>query len=104
MAKVIDKMKELKDTIIENPELPIRFFIGEDCNCGEFPYEEHGIYKIIIDDVILYNNEYCSKEDFEDKLFEDLSYKFKTEERINKEIDKIIKNKKFEKTISVFIG
>ncbi|RMD04927.1 hypothetical protein D9O40_00840 [Clostridium autoethanogenum] len=96
-------VNELKKAIIENPDLPIRFFAAEECNCGDYPYEECNITKIEIDEVALYDGMYYNKEDLGEKLYADLSDEYKTEEELNKHVDMILENEKFEGTISVFI-
>lgn len=104
MEKSLEKMNELKKAIIDNPNLPLRFFVSEDTNCGEYPYEENYISKIVVEGLVLYNGQYYNKEDFGEKLFEYMHDEFDSEEELNKHIDEIIKTKNLEKTICVFIG
>ncbi len=104
MKKEIEKMNELKNIIIENPNLPIRFFIGEDGNCGECNYEENSINDVVVDSLTLYEGRYYNEEDFGEELYGYLYNEFESEEKLNKHIDEIIKSKDFKKAICVFIG
>lgn len=104
MMKATVKMNELKSTIINNPDSQLKFFVGEDGNCGDYQYEENCINNVIVEELILHQGRYYNKEDFGEKLFEVLQDEFESEEELNKHIDEIIKTKNFEKTICVFIG
>ncbi|WP_346938244.1 hypothetical protein [uncultured Clostridium sp.] len=100
----MDKINKLKEVIINNPSLPIRFFVGEDGNYGDCQYEENSISNVTIDYLTLYNGEYLNEEELKEKLYYNLYDDFKSEEEAIKHIDIMIKNKNFEKTISVFLS
>ena len=94
-----EAMDKLKNAIISNPDLKLRFFVGEDCNCGDFRYEENYINDVIVEGLVLYEGKYYNEEDFGEKLFEELEWEFETKEKLNKHIDTIIETENFEKTI-----
>lgn len=39
MQGILNDNKELRKLILENPDLPLLIFAGEDCNSGEYSYE-----------------------------------------------------------------
>lgn len=94
----------LKNAIIKNPDLPIRFFIGEGCNQGDYSYEENSISKVSIDSLTLYNDKYMDEDEFADEIYNNLYDEFKSENELNKHIDGIIGSRQFVKTICVFLG
>lgn len=100
MKEIYENFKKL---VIENPKLPIKFFVGEEAYCGEWAYNEAYINKVEIKEITLYNDEYVDKEDFEDSIYSDIEYDYENETELNKAIDTIVTNTKFEKAICVYI-
>lgn len=105
MAKtVLQTINEFRTMVIENPKLPIRFFTSDDCNSGEYSYEESFISSLEIKSLTLHEDQYLDEDDFKEGLFEKLYDEFENEEELNKHIDEIMKSKKFEKSICVYLG
>lgn len=109
MIKESEIQQQLKDLIKENPTLPLKFFVGEDANSGEFNYEESCIDSVKIDEIALleqrWESTWHNKEDYPDKLYDYLKYekKYEGEEleaKYNEEMAKV----KFEKFIVIKIG
>lgn len=100
----MDKINELKNAIINNPNLPIRFFVGEDSNCGDYQYEENYISNIVVDYVTLYDGQYLNKEQLDEKLYYDLCDDFESQEDLYQYIDALIANINFKNTIVVFLS
>ena len=87
--------KEIRKLIIENPSLPIKFFVGEDANIGDYSVEVVDADYAVVEEVAYYKEMIYSKGDFEETLLD--SY---TEE----EVKQIMSNTKFERIIAIRIG
>ena len=78
MAKESELQQKLKDLIKENPTLPLKFFVGEDANSGDYNYEESYISKVEVDEIALleerWESTWHNKEDYPDKLYDYLKY------------------------------
>lgn len=98
------KLSELKELIIKNPELPIKFFTNEDCYSGNFQYEECFISSVSIDEITLHGEKWLSEEDLYEKLECDLYEDGTPENELKDKVEKIVDNTKFKKTICVFFS
>lgn len=105
MRKTIKEVQEeFKKLIIENPTLPIRFFVGEDAWSGEWAYNEAVIMSVSIQETTLHGDEYIELEDFEDALSDELVDEYEDDEHLEEAVKDIINNTKFEKAICVRIN
>ena len=100
--------KELRQLIIDNPDLPLVIFAGEDSWHDNWCYEMNYAHGIGIEDLTNYKDLYVTKEDFEDMLTDDLSYdeeyKNFSEDEFNKVIDDMISKAEFTKCIVIYVG
>lgn len=98
----------LRNLIIENPELPLLIFCGEDCWHDEYSYEQADASDGCIKEVTLYNNYWLDKEDYEEELSNDLSnqeeYKNLSDEEYNKIIEQKVAETEFVKAIVIYVG
>lgn len=111
MAKIetsLKDTKELRQLIIDNPNLPLLIFAGEDSWHDNWCYEMNYAHGIGIEDLTNYKDLYVTKEDFEDMLTDDLScdeeYKSLSDDEFNKMIDDIVSKAEFTKCIVVYVG
>lgn len=100
--------KELKKLIIENPELPLLIFCGEDAWDGENMYTQGTCSKGEIVELTLYEDAWLDAEQYEEKLEDDLSYEDEYKNLSNEEYTKMIAEKvtntEFVKAIVVYVG
>lgn len=96
--------KLLRDTLIMNPELPVKFFCSEDCNMGEYPYEENTISEIRVEKVTLHNDKYMDKEEVEEALYDVLYLDYELEQELKERVDEEVTKKEFKEIICVFFG
>lgn len=113
MNKLINKCS-LKDTtilrslILENPELPLIIFCGEEAWGGDHLYEQADTTRGAVEELTLYGDMWLYKEDYEEKLADDLGYEKEYEnmpdEEYNKMIDKKVAETEFVKAIVLWVG
>ena len=111
MAKIetsLKDTKELRQLIIDNPNLPLLIFAGEDSWHDNWCYEMNYAHGIGIEDLTNYKDLYVTKEDFEDMLTDDLScdeeYKSLSDDEFTKVIDDIVSKAEFTKCIVIYVG
>lgn len=112
--KTLENECSLKDTtvlrnlILENPELPVLMFCGEEAWNGEYAYTQANASSGEIEEVTLYDDMWLNKDDYEDKLSDDLAdddeYKDLSDEDFLKIIDKKVEETEFVKAIVIWIG
>lgn len=98
----------LKQLILENPELPLLVFVGEDAWQGEYPYNQVDCSRGIIAELTLYADMWLDKDDYEEKLANDLAdeeeYKDLSDEEWDKMIEQKVKETEFVKAIVIWAG
>ena len=102
----LEDTTELRKLIIENPDLPLIVFCGEDCWHDWYPYEKANINNCDIKELTLYNDWWLEKEDYVDTLHLDLAeeYKDMTDEEYDKMIDQKVNETEFVKAIVIYVG
>ncbi|MDQ0150695.1 hypothetical protein ACFO6R_14825 [Eubacterium multiforme] len=101
--------QELRDLIKENPTLPLKIFVADDANSGEFSREESYIDSVKIDEIALLENHWEStwldREDYPDELYDYLKYVKEYEgEELEAKYKEEFAKVKFEKFIVINIG
>lgn len=104
----LNDITELRNLILENPDLPLLIFCGEESNSGEYPYEQADVGSGEIKELTLYNDYWMDKEDFEDKLSDDLcdedEYKDLSDQEYNQMIKQKVDETEFVKAIVIYVG
>ena len=105
----LDDTTELRKLIIENPELPLLVFCGEDSWCQDYSYILSYVRNCSIETLTLYNNDmWMDVEDYTDRLRDDLcdeeEYEDLSDEEYDKMIEQKIANTEFVKAIVVYVG
>lgn len=99
---------ELRKLIIENPDLPLLIFCGEDSWHDEYPYEQADVKRVGIEELTLYNDYWLDKDDYEEKLADNLSDEEEYKDLSEEEYDRMIKEKiagtEFVKAIVIYVG
>lgn len=100
--------KELRSLILENPGLPLLVFCGGESWSGEYPYEKAEVGSIGIRELTLYEDYWMDKDDYEEKLADDLCSQEQYRDLPDEECWRIIKGKvaevEFVKAIVIHVG
>ncbi len=98
----------LRNLILENPNLPVLIFCGEEAWSGEYGYEQADASKGEIETLTLYGDQWLDEDDYRDKLSDDLcdepEYKDLSDEEYEKMIDEKVKETEFVKAIVIWVG
>lgn len=100
----LDNTNELKKLIVENPDLPLLIFVGEEGYCGEYAYNAADAHGICIKEVTIHQDMYIEKSDFEDALFDTLGDEYETDEELAAAVKKIMEEAEIVKAIVVYVG
>lgn len=95
--------KEIRELIINNPELPLIFLCGEECWTDEFGYLVN-IGRAEIQELTLYKEMLTTKEDLEEKLTDDMYEKELTDEENEKLLQEELAMYEFHKAITISLG
>ena len=100
---------ELKNIILENPDLPLLIFAGEDSWHDEWAYEQVMVNgKPSIQEMTLYKDCWVERDDYEDRLRDDLcgdeEYAQMSDEGFDAAVDRIIAETEFAKAIVIYVG
>ncbi|MBD5534642.1 MAG: hypothetical protein HDQ99_03070 [Lachnospiraceae bacterium] len=99
---------KLRNLILENPDLPLLIFCGEDSWHDECPYEQADVSSEEIKELTLYNNYWMDKNDYEDRLSDDLCERQEYIDLSDQEYNYMIKQKveetEFVKAIVIYVG
>lgn len=99
----------LRNLILENPDLPLLIFCGEDSWSGEWGYEQADARSGEIKELTLFSDQWLDKSDYEETLAEDLlcdeeKYKDMSDEEFDKMINQMVAETEFVKAIVVYVG
>lgn len=104
----LNDTSELRKLILENPDLPLIIFCGEDAYRGDWTYEQAYVNSCRIDSLTLYRDMWLDEDDYWDKLSDDMcdepEYQNLSDEEYEKMIDEKVKNTDFVKAIVVNVG
>lgn len=98
----------LRKLILENPDLPLIIFCGEDANTGEYAYEASDSASVEIEELTFYNNFWIDKNDYEEQLADNMCNMADFKDMLDWELDRLISKKveetEFIKAITVTVG
>lgn len=98
----------LRKLIMENPGLPLLIFCGEEAWSGEFPYEQAEAGRTEIKELTLYKDCWMKKDEYENRLSDDLcdkeEYDHLSEEEFNWMIKEKVAEAEFVKAIVIYVG
>ncbi|WP_302811449.1 hypothetical protein [Roseburia hominis] len=98
----------LRNLILENPDLPVIFFCGEDSWDGEYQYTQAYASSGEIKSLTLYDDYWMDEDEYRDELSDDLAdeeeYKSLSDEDYEKVIDEKVKNTEFVSAIVIYVG
>lgn len=98
----------LRNLILENPELPLLIFCGEEAWSGDWCYNQAYASDGKIESLTLYGDTWMDEDDYRDKLSEDLcedpEYKDLPDEDYEKMLDKKVAETEFVTAIVIYVG
>ena len=98
----------LRNLILENPELPLLIFCGEEAWNGDWCYNQAYASEGKIKSLTLYGDTWMDEDDYRDKLSEDLcedpEYKDLPDEDYEKMLDKKVAETEFVTAIVIYVG
>lgn len=104
----LNNTTELRKLIIENPDLPLLIFCGEDSWRDEYPYEQADVKSWEIKELTIYKDWWVDKDDYEERLSDELSSKGEYESLSDEEYGQMMKEKvaetEFVKAIVIYVG
>ena len=105
----MDDTSELRKLILENPDLPLLIFCGEEAWCGDWAYSMAYAGKPQIQFLTLYNDKlWVDEDEYRDYLYDNLAdeeeYINLSDEEYGKVIDQKVAETEFCKAIVIRVG
>lgn len=105
----LNDITELRKLIIENPELPLLIFCGENSWHDDWGYEQATVNgKPCVEELTLYGDCWMDRDDYEERLRDDLcddeEYAQMSDRGFDAAVDKIIAETEFVKAIVIYVG
>lgn len=105
----LEDTTELRKLIIENPDLPLLFFVGDDAYHDDgYSYSMAYGSNAEIQELTLYSDVWMDEDDYTEKLSDDLAfeeeYKDMTDEEYDAMIDQKVNKTEFVKAIVIYVG
>ena len=105
----LEDTTELRKLIIENPDLPLLFFVGDDAYIDDgYQYSMAYASDAEIQELTLYSDVWMDKDDYVEKIRDDLAfeeeYKDMTDEEYDAMIDQKVSEAEFVKAIVIYVG
>lgn len=105
----LEDTTELRKLIIENPDLPLLIFCGEESYYEDgYPYSMASASNGDIQELTLYSDVWMDKDDYAEKLRDDLDFEEEYISMTDEEYDNMIAQKvnetEFVKAIVIYVG
>ena len=105
----LEDTTELRKLIIENPDLPLLFFVGDDVYSDDgYQYSMAYASNAEIQELTLYSNVWMDEDDYAEKIRDDLAFEEQYINMADDQDDKIIDHKvnesEFVKAIVIYVG
>lgn len=105
----LEDTTELRKLIIENSDLPLLFFVGDDAYIDDgYQYSMAYASNAEIQELTLYSNVWMDKDDYAEKIRDDLTFEEEyinmTDEEYDKMIDQKVNETEFVKAIVIYVG
>ena len=98
----------LKQLILENPDLPLIIFAGEDAWQGDWPYNQVDARNCGVQELTLYNDCQMDIDEYEEELSDDLcdeeEYKDLSDEKWDEMIKQKVEETEFYRAIVIYVG
>ncbi|MBQ8559066.1 MAG: hypothetical protein IJ439_03675 [Tyzzerella sp.] len=105
----MENTEELKKMILENPELPLLIFAGEESYCGEYDYNSVDVKGIKIKELTMDGDRYVERDTMRDKLMNKYYDNFciggaYMKKDLEEFVEKQISRMQFTKAIVIYVG
>ena len=104
----LNDTSNLRKLILENPDLPLLIFAGEESWIGEWPYNQVDARVNGVTNLTLYNDIWVEEDEYRDELYDDLAdeeeYKDLSDEDYDKVIEQKVAETEFCKAIVIYVG
>ena len=104
----LNDTSNLRQLILENPDLPLLIFAGEEAWGGDWSYTQAYVRNPSIQTLTLYHDEWIDVDDYADRLADDLCYEEEYKDLSDEEYDKMIDQKvaetEFAQAIVIYVG
>lgn len=104
----LDSTKELRKLILENPDLPLLVFCGEESWGGDWPYELAEVNSCSILEYGVIENQWVERDDYEEELSNtmrsDPEYCDLPEDEFDSALEERLANAEFVKAITIKVG
>ena len=105
----LEDTTELRKLIIENPDLPLLFFVGDDVYSDDgYQYSMAYASNAEIQELTLYSNVWMDEDDYAEKIRDDLAFEEEyinmTDDEYDKMIDQKVNETEFVKAIVIYVG
>lgn len=98
----------LRKMILENPELPILIFAGDEAYTGEFSYNQANVNRIMINELTMYGDVWVDMEDLVERLIDnftdDEEFMKMTDDEFDAAIEAKAQEYEFVETIVIYVG
>lgn len=99
---------ELRKLILENPDLPLLIFAGEDAWQGDWSYNQVDASSGRVEELTLYGDRWMDRDDYEEELTDDLcdeeEYNNLSDEEFFKMIEQKVSETEFCRAIVIYVG
>lgn len=104
----LNDTSHLRKLILDNPDLPLLIFCGEDSNTGEFAFEQAQVHAVVVDELTLYKETWIDKDEFRERLSESLcdeeAYQDLSDGAFDQMINEMVGVTEFTKAIIIYVG
>ena len=104
----LNNTTEVRNLILENPELPLLIFCGEEVNDGDYSYEQANVLSVNVSELTLYKDCWVDKDDYAESLSENLcdeeDYKDLSDYEYGQMIEQKVAETEFVKAIVIYVG
>lgn len=105
----LEDTTELRKLIRGNPDLPLLFFVGDDAYVDDgYQYSMAYASNAEIQELTLYSDVWMDKDDYAEKIRDDLTFEEEyinmTDEEYDKMIDQKVNETEFVKAIVIYVG
>jgi len=104
IGMTLDDTNNLRKMVMENPDLPLIIFVGEEGWSGEYSYNSVEVVSIRIEELTYEGEYYIEKDEFKEKLLDKYSDKYDSDTELEKFATDIMDNKEFAKAIVIYVG
>lgn len=99
---------KLRKMILDNPDLPLLVFAGEESYTGEYGYNQADVGKVDVEKLTLFEDMWLNKDDYREKISDQLcgddKYTHLSDEEFDTLVDMKVKETEFVEAIVVWVG